>query len=209
MRATGTPWGYCADMYRVRIGWTGSAMGEGVSTMHFTGSIPNNATEAKNASDNMFGLFSALVLSLPSAVTLTPDSVVDSVDDATGEIEDQLGITPATGFAGGAGGAYANGVGARYRWRTAGFRNGRRVVGTTFITPLLATVYESNGTLTSAVISTMNGAITSFLAANATDSITAVVWSRPSAPGLSDGVAHAITSGTVPDQVSWLTSRRS
>lgn len=196
-------------MMRVRINWTGGSLGEGVSTIHFVGSLDETATEAKNASDNMFGLFSALVLSIPNTVTLTPDSVVDVVNSNTGEIEDQLGITPATGFTGGAGGAYANGVGARYRWRTAGFRNGRRVVGTTFVAPLLSTAYETNGTLASALISTMNGAATTFLAANITDSIGAGVWSRPTTVAAADGDFNLTTTASVPDQVAWLTSRRS
>jgi hypothetical protein len=85
-------------------------------------------------------------------------------------------------------------------------RKNKRVKGRTFLVPLTGSAFDNSGTPTPAAIAGIQGAATT-LAANV-DATQLVVWARPTAKGATDGAVGFVTSASVPDQGSILTSRR-
>nr|CRY96854.1 hypothetical protein [uncultured prokaryote] len=188
-----------ATLARIRVAWSGSGVtGAGVSTFYSNDSDP---AVLRTALVTYFGVWKDLV---PTVINWTTPTSGDTIDSATGEINGAwTGGTASTITGTLAGQGYAQGVGVRAVWNTAGIVGGRRVRGTTFMVPVSSGVYDSDGTIKSTNLVTMQGAATGLV----TDaSGTLVVYSRP-APGRA-GTSSVVTSGTVPDKVSWLVSRR-
>lgn len=196
-------------MLRVRVNLSGASMTNGVATHNFN-MTAGSGTEAaaQDCSTAVWNLWALLIQQMPLTAAAQVDSVVEDVDPATGTVLNELTTTPGAALAGTTGGAYAAGVGARIRWRTDNFIRGRRVIGTTFVVPVRAGLYEDNGTLTAPAITAIANAASAFLSTAAISDTPPCVWSRPSAVGAADGEVGAITTRVVPDQVSWLTSRR-
>ena len=146
-----------------------------------------------------------------AVVSARLQSAPDLVDEDTGTITGAVSVAAQASQAGTAavGSGYWAGVGGRIRWQTNGIRNGRRVIGTSFIVPLWADYAESDGTLKAAGMTILQNASNTLLTALTAATSPLCVYSRPSAPGAADGELHLVTSATVPDQVSWLTTRRS
>lgn len=186
-----------ATILRMRCVWSGTAItGDGLTTFY----LPQAET-GMSAVVNTF--FDSIKAYLAAGSTITIPDTGDLVDDATGELagswSDGSTSTVQTTGAGG----FAAGVGARVKWSTQGVVNGRRVRGSTFLVPLSAAQYQSDGTLLDATkgvlqtaANTMNNAFSSGL----------LIWHRP--VNGAGGSSHAVTSGEVPDKVSWLRSRR-
>jgi hypothetical protein len=98
---------------------------------------------------------------------------------------------------------YAAGVGARVQWVTAGWNNGRRVKGSTYIVPLAFDEYDVDGTIKPAVVTAAGTAATALITAAGGG---LMVWSR--GPGAGSGSISPVVTGNMPDKVSWLRSRR-
>jgi hypothetical protein len=94
------------------------------------------------------------------------------------------------------------GVGARVRWATNGIRNGRHVVGTTFLVPLASSAYTTTGFLATANSSALDAAAEALIVA-----APLYIVSRPSA-AVPAGASNIVIGSTVPLEVSWLRSRR-
>ena len=182
---------------RMRVTWTGSVVvGGGISTFYTT--TPTNSLKAA-----LQTFYTAIAGLVPTTLTWNIPSSGDTIDSATGVIngtwsEAGADATVASTLAG----AYANGVGARIVWRTSGLRGNRRVVGYTFIVPLALGSYQSGGTLTDANVTTIKNAAVALLGSQALQ-----IFAKPTAAHPT-GQANPVTSGTVPDKVSWLRSRR-
>lgn len=195
---------------RVKALWSGQKIGAGVSTFVFddSGVLPDASelTAVGNAVRSFFTNAGAL---FPSTVVVSFDPEVESFDPATGQIEDVgvMGTTPASVTGTGAA-LSAAGVGGRVRWRTAAFRNGRRVVGTTFVVPMPTTCYDNEGTLSSATITALQSAAAALLSGAATAGDPLCVWSRPTAPGSGDGAISPVLLAQVPDVTAWLRTRK-
>lgn len=127
----------------------------------------------------------------------------DVLDSATGDLVGDWseGADQGVGFSGSA--EFAAGVGARIVWGTEGFASGRRVRGSTFLVPLIRSVYDSNGTLTSGAVEGLQDGVDAFATAVAGNH---VIWTRPK--NGSGGGISTVVSSTVADKVSWLRSRR-
>lgn len=195
---------------RVKALWAGQKIGAGVSTFVFDDSgvlpDPTELTAVGNAVRSFFTNAGAL---FPSTVTVSFDPEVEAFDPASGTITDVgvMGTTPATVTGTGAA-LSAAGVGGRVRWRTASFRNGRRVVGTTFVVPMPTTCYDNEGTLSSATITSLTTAANALMSGATTAGDPLVIWSRPSAPGSGDGAISPVITVSVPDAVAWLRTRK-
>jgi hypothetical protein len=183
-------------------------MGAGLTVMNLDSTV-----ETVGAVDPVLSAVSTfwgtIMGSMPTGITVQVDNVAEERNEATGALVSTVsgaGQSPAAGTAPAAHGA---GVGCRVRWTTAGVRNGRFVVGTTFIVPCSTAQYESNGTIAGGFITTLQGAADNLLTALVGAGAPLGVWSRPTVSGGSDGVLHPVNAAVVPDQVSWLTSRRS
>lgn len=188
-----------AGLDRVRVEWSGDAVeGGGVTTMY---ALAGDGASLSDALGTFFG----------SVAGYFPNSKVLWVLPTSGEVIESTNGQATGTWSGGAGGSvpsaspnasFAAGVGARIRWETSVFSNGRRVRGSTFLVPLRSDVYDTDGTLISTVASGIQTAVNTLFAA-----APPVVFSRPS-PGGSDGGYATTSAGVLLDKVSWLRSRR-
>lgn len=189
-----------ATIARIRFTWSGSAVvGGGVSTFYSSNLAPATITTAIRTF-----LVSAAGL-MPSTVEITPPSGGELIDAATGALAGAWTMTPGAVVPGGGGGAYASGVGMRCVLNTAGVTRRRRVRGSFYLVPLASSIYDSNGNLNDGNLSLLRTALSTMVAA---DSGSLRVWSRPTTITAGDGAAHDVLSGSIPDKISWLRSRR-
>jgi hypothetical protein len=185
------------SIYRLRTTWSGApVVGEGLSTFFL-----NAAPSTFHASVGNF--FNAIKALFPAGITWTTPNTGDVLDEGSGALTGTwtesggASTVVSTGTAN-----FANGVGMRVIWPTAGIFHGRRVVGSTFLVPLLNGLYTSDGTIDNTAVTTVDTAALALLAAEGDLSI----WSRPSGGG--PGQANPVTSAQAVDRVSWLRSRR-
>ena len=185
---------------RVRVNWIGSAVtGGGVSTFYSTNSDPSALVAALKV---FFGSFNGL---FPSTMELQYPGSGETIDETSGAVNGAWAITPPSNTIGAGGNNYAAGVGCRIRWNTAAITRRRRVRGSTYLVPIVNTLYDTTGTIDNSSLALIQGAIPTLLAA---DSGSIRVYSRPQTTTSNDGAAHPITSGLAVDKVSWLRSRR-
>lgn len=140
---------------------------------------------------------------MPPVFTWSIPQSGDLIDDATGTLTGSWSSgTVISGTASGSS-AYSGGTGAYIRWDTADIVDGRRVKGRTFMVPMSSATYDGNGNFVDATLASLQ-TITNTLVTNTSF----VIWHRPTTPGGSDGSRHTVTSGTAPDKVTSLKSRR-
>lgn len=188
---------------RLVIDWTGpQIVGRAVTVLHYSGSdasVPNLGA-IKTALTAAGGQF-------PSGVTWTIPNEGDQIRDTDGAL---VGVWAGTG----GGSATANGgvnaaagVGACIGWTTGGIVNGtkgpRKLRGRTFLVPLSAGAYQSDGTLSPLCITDLTALGQAFRNAGPL-----AVWHRPLAPGAADGNSYGVVSHKVRDKVAVLRSRR-
>lgn len=187
-----------AIINRVRAVWSGSAVvGGGISTFYFEGGDTGFVSD-------VHGFFTGIKTVLPPSVTITVDNSGDVFESTTGALSgswSEVASPPIVGSSGTS--EHAAGVGARIVWRTNGIVGNRRSIGSTFIVPLHVLSYQADGTLQPATITALQLGITNLLGSTTSSP---QVWHRP--VGGSGGLASDIISGSVPDKVSWLRSRR-
>lgn len=186
------------DINRLRVQWTGSAIvGPGVSTFYTAATEPSALRAA------VLTFFGVAAVNMPTTCGLVIPSSGETLEDSTGEV---TGIwtdgTPSTVF-GTDPGVYAAGVGARMVWETNGVTNNRRVRGSTFLCPMGAGGYQSDGTLNNTLRTNLQNAGNAFVA-SLLDGL--VIWTRP-VDG-AGGKIQTVTAAYAPDKVSWLVSRR-
>jgi len=186
-------------MKRYRVSWSGSGVvGSGVSTFY------ESPEALVGGADDLLEFFTAIADRLPGgAVQINVPSSGDLIESTTGDLLGTWSDPGTGGTVGGGGNAiFSNGVGVRVVWNTGGFFGGRRVRGSTFIVPLAIDAYEGAGNITATVITDLQAAADALVAHDAPFG----VWSRPT--GSEVGEFNEWTSARVPDQVSWLRSRR-
>lgn len=189
-----------ANLDRVRIGWAGpGVVGPGVSTFYF----PAGGGAAGQAALKTF--FTAIQSAFPNtAITWTFPAGGETINAANGALVGAWsGATPSSLTAAASNPDWLAGVGARIAWNTDAVSRGRRVRGSTFLVPLNGSASSSDGTIVNTYVTSLQTAATALVTG-----ADHTIWSRPSAPGLSDGGSSTVTSATVPDRVSWLRSRR-
>jgi hypothetical protein len=185
-------------MARVRVAWQGWPGSPGVSTFY----LADPPTQSQI--DGIRAYFNAFVGSLPSGLTITVPQSGDVIDDVSGLITSSWSVgTAPTVVTGTGAGNYAGNAGAVQHWLTGSVINRRRVRGRTFLVPLVSTSYDTAGSLSTTMISTLNAAGTALLTALGTNFR---VWHRPK-NGISGGSA-VVTGHRVPDLAVSLRSRR-
>ena len=80
---------------------------------------------------------------------------------------------------------------------------GRRIQGRTFLVPLVASAFDSTGTISTAALATLQTAANGLVAY---DTIDPVVWKRPTP--FTVGSFATITEARIPDMAAVLRSRR-
>lgn len=193
-----------ANIQRIRVILNGAGGLPGVATF-YAAAADTTAVAALST------YFSTLKNLFPPGVTLDIQGTGDLIDETNGTIVGvwtQSGGSTQTSTA--TASVYAAGVGARARWVTGGIVHGRRVVGTTFICPMLAVNFENNGTLSSALLTTLSNAASTLITAS-----DLLIWSRPyvfdpahpAIPARS-GSSHQVVAAVHPDVVTSLRTRR-
>lgn len=196
---------------RARIQLNGDVGGLGVSTwyMHnnaFTGPTTGNVTTWLS---HIQTFWSAVHSLLSNKVTLTFTQPVEFLDIATEALTGvNTSFTDPGSVAGTSSAAYIAGVGARVNWRTSNIRHRRLVRGATHVTPITDTSYDTNGLLTSGVVTTVGTAAAAYVSAMAGDSLVPCVYSRPRPVSAGNGTVSDINSADTSVQPSWLRSRR-
>ena len=188
-----------ANLDRLRVEWNGSpVVGGGLSTF-YAAAGGGAALQAA-----MVTFINAVKVNFTNQLSWTVPAGGEVIDAGTGAaVGAWAGGTATTIIANGTSQPHAAGVGFRIVWDTASFSRGRRVKGTTFMVPLLSAFYENDGSISGTLISQVNTACAALILAGHP-----VVWSRPTAPGASNGGFATVVTGQVPDKVSWLRSRR-
>jgi len=180
---------------RVRVEWNGLTGLPGISTF-YVGTTDADISELVTFFNAIKGVF-------PSGLTWTVPAVGDVFDEASGELEGTHIFTGAGSVvANGGAVAYAAGVGVRVRWLTGAVKNGRRVTGSTFLTHIKGTSYDTAGTIANADVTTIQTAASAFVASGSPWG----VWSRP--VNGAGGSFHALSAAQVPDKVAWLSTRK-
>lgn len=180
---------------RVRVAWNGLGGLPGVSTFYYPSSAP--------VLTGLTSFFNSIKSLVPDALSWTIPNSGDTIDMADGSLVGGW-IGTGGGTVQGIGGAspYAAGVGTRVVWNTLGIAGGRRVRGATFIAPILASNFDSAGTIATAALNTIQTAASSLAASG----VAWGVWSRPT--DTRAGTFHATNDAIVADRVTALRSRR-
>jgi len=189
-----------AVIYQVRTVLSGFVGAPGYNQMYFFGGDPD-AGDADLAVGHVCDFWEAVGQAMPQITSWSVQPDVDVLNPASGALIEILATTPTAQVAHGPSGNYAGGVGACATWLTAAVHGSKQLKGRTFIVPMAGAAYDSDGTLGSGTLASLRAAATT-LAAVANFG----VWGRPiSGAG---GAWSAATGGTVRDQVSYLSSRR-
>lgn len=191
------------DMLRVTARWTGFQGAPGYSNFFFAGG-GGLISDAGQVANRVRSAFNELGNILPESVSIDIDPEVPVIDSDTGMTASIETIDPPGTVTGGASTAYSAASGGVVTWRTNDLRNGRRIMGRTFLVPLAAGAYESDGTLSTAGLTNLRGFADELTAGDFDSELG--VWSRP--VGGSGGVFATVTAYTVADKVAVLRSRR-
>ena len=171
----------------MRVTWDGTGVvGPGVTTLYFSGSMTGIPASVST-------FFNAIKSVIPAGLTITVPSSGDVVDEATGELTGAWSATGGSSIATTGTANFAQGVGARIVWNTAGVFLGRRVRGSTFVVPIVASAYDSGGLVGTTVVATLQTAADALVAAVST---AFKVWSRPRPSGAF--ATNTVTSATAP-----------
>lgn len=188
-----------ANIKRVRVTWSGSAVtGPGVSTFYFTAGATGFPADLQT-------FFQAIKTGMTTGVTISVPNTGDTIDETTGALsgvwtDSGGGTTTGTNNL-----LFVAGTGIRVKWVTGGIHNGRRVVGSTFLCPLVGAAFDTDGTPTATTVSNFSTAASALVSAVTPDM---VVWSRPTPAAPNSGESNAVLAAVVPDATSWLRSRR-
>lgn len=182
----------------VRAAWGGNLPGGGVSTFL----IQHTTPEAVPAITQAF--FTALAPLIPTGVTIGVEGSGYTLDPSTGQATGTFTSSDPTPATGAGGTNWLASGGANITWQTATFRNGRRVRGRTFLVPLAAVCFVTDGTLASAQRTSIVNIAQDFLDGLDESGGYLVIGSRT--PTFQ--TARAL-SASVPDQATVLRSRRS
>lgn len=189
------------------VTWTGIVGAPGYS-VHYTMSTTANPNPLQT-------FYNALITYLPLNATVTIPNSGETLDETTGKMVNVWSAGTQTSSVGTGDSIYVPAEGALVRWGTNSFKNGRRVLGHTFIVPLSRAAYATGGLVAAATCNAIQAASNTCRSSYGVDM---VVWNRPvykKAPVEGDpptlvrpGSVSPITFTACPTKVAVLTSRR-
>lgn len=189
-----------------RAFWSIPNAGPSVTTFHM-GDDSTSVSAAQAIADAVHDFFADIAGWLPNEVAVTFDTEVTRINTASGTLADAIPVTAPATVAGTGTGTWAAGSGARVVWSTGAIREGRRVVGSTFVVPTLGAAFNTSGRVSSAVLTVLNDAAEDLRATlSANPSSTLVVYSRPR-PGIPGAVSEVI-AGAASAQAATLRGRK-
>lgn len=186
-----------ANIAKIPVVWDGLPGLPGVGVYYAAAADAVAAVAALNT------FFNAIKGNHPTGLTWQTPASGDTIDEADGHLVGSWsGAAGSTVAANGGPGVYAAGAGMRVKWNSNGIAAHRRIIGSTFLVPLLGSLYDTNGTIAAGTVTTTQTAANTLVATNLLK-----IWHRPP-PGGVTGLAHLILSANVPDKVATLRSRR-
>ena len=197
------------EMAKLKINWTGFTGAPGYTNLYFrdftgSGDVDQAVVDgAITKTDTWLNVWNSR---LPASVNVKIDSQVEIIEDSTGALVRFMSGTPFQRGNGTGAGNYSAATGAVVNWYTNGIVRGRRLRGRSFMVPLVAAAFSTNGSIADGDLVDFRTASTALAAGVGTGDLG--VWSRPSTPGGSDGSWYFVTSATVPDMTAVLRSRR-
>lgn len=172
-----------AVIHRVRVVFTGLPGLPGVSTFY------------GNAGADMIGplhdFYESLKNNMPAGMNAQVENFGDAIEDTTGTLVGSWTGTAQPVVTSTVSGLYAAPIGACINWLTNTVSSGRRLRGRTFYVPLLATQYDTNGSLGAGFLGALTTACATLQVATVA---TFVVWRRPRAAKPADGSRPAVTA---------------
>lgn len=197
------------EIAKVTINWTGFSGAPGYTNLYFRDfeSTGLDQPVIDGAVGKVDSWISSVAGRVPTSVRLRVARQVEIIEAADGQLLRFMQATTDTTERVGTGtGAYSAASGLVVNWYTGGVVRGRRVRGRTFIVPLAGNALDTDGSIAAAALTAMTTATTTLISTTGAGDLG--VWSRPSAPGATDGTWHLATSFTIPDKAAVLRSRR-
>lgn len=196
----------------VRTEWDGTSGGPGLSQIALLGGTGFTAANAQAGVNAVRKFWDACKSILPDEVKLTVSPIVDVYNEVDAELVASTVapvvplVVAGTGTTG-----YAGGAGLKVNWNTGVIRNGRRVKGSTFIVPALASAFGLTGTPSAGTVLQVNNAATALLSDLTAGGTALLVWSRPLVVGgviTRTGATAGTVSGTLAPKSAILRGRR-
>jgi hypothetical protein len=197
----------------VQATWLGGVVGTSFGRFWFQELL--DATARQAAVDSVRSLLNGLGAAyLQTGWSIQVEQKIQNFDLVTGKLQNEVTAAtrpPAIAGAASATAAYAKGVGARIVFSTGVVLNGRKVIGRSFLCPLVGFT-TSSGDVTNALITTMAGAIATYVSQpTARPAVWHKVYDRSDTtkpPVYTGGSMVPINGGAVQTTVSSLRSRR-
>lgn len=183
-----------ADLYRVQTVFTGVAGAPYYNTLHFLAS----AGSASQAAADAAGFWGVVDAYISSGCTWDLDTDVEVIDDVTGNIQNVVQVTAASGTGGSSADMLPPATQALIRWRTGSFIGGREIRGKTFVPAMT----ETNSTSGQPVSAMLTGIDNAALALYGSPNSQLVVYSRK------NGQYASVTAASTWAQFAVLRSRR-
>jgi hypothetical protein len=181
-----------------RAVWATQGGGTGYSVFHFQ--VAGSPAVAATIASQVRTFFTGIAGFYPDDVNVTFDSEVLDMDEA-GTLTAVHGVTPPAAVPGLNNTSYNRAAGLRIDWSTGHIVAGRRLTGRTFIVPAAASVFDTNGLVTSANVTAAITAGNALITASASNR-PLVVWSR------THQVSWAVQTCSCPTKGAILTGRR-
>lgn len=183
----------------ISSGYTGSP---GYTKFKFMGAL--DTASANTAAANSRTFLSTIAAHTPTIANYACQSTCQTFTDAgvlTGEVA--VSVLPAV-INGSAAGAYVGGAGAVVYWLTGAINGGHKVKGRTYLVPLAATAFQSDGTLASALVTSLQTAANTFAASTPAP----VVNSRKLGQADRGDQTTILSGAQVKDRSAFLRTRR-
>lgn len=193
-----------ALLWRCQARWTGGQIGQGFTNLHFTAGI----STAQLAMDATRAFFSTCLGvtggNLPTGISIAFPAGVEELDDVDGQLVRVIPVTAPANVNGSDAAAYSAVSGGCVTWLTQGVIAGHSVQGRTFLVPLGASGYQTDGTLATIILSQFNSAAAALISAAPEFTI----FRRPTTVAAQDGSSHPVLAQRVSDRAAILRSRR-
>ena len=194
---------YAMALIKITTRWSGFSGAPGYTNFHFN--VDSPATQAGAAAALVETFWKAVASRLPSIVRLDILPEAPEFSPGTGQMVDVHAFSAPAVISGTAAGAYSSASGGLIHWFTNEVRNGRRLRGKTFLVPMTASAFGTDGALAVAHRTALEDAATALRSGAAAQ---LVIWGRPTARGAGDGVLAPVTSARVPQMQAVMRSRR-
>lgn len=198
------------SVYRITAYWQGFGGAPGYSRFAFQNLIDDTSRNAAGAAVRTMFNSLAVAPAFPAGLNILVLPNVDEYDMTTGVLigAATMSSAPTIVTSSSTSRDYVAGAGFVMSWNTGLIFNGHRVVGRTFIAPAWGGCFETDGSLTSGLITAAQNAGAALCSATPEFSIWSKQYSTTTPPVQIAGAIAPAISCTVKDRASGLRSRR-